>query len=63
MFEVGCKVCRTRIEVSSNDGVYKCKCQAVSVRVSGPVTLINEFKHGAHVILSEESRIIERRTP
>ncbi len=53
MCEVGCRVCHTRIEVPETEGIYKCKCEAVSVRVIGPVTLINEFRKGASVILQE----------
>ena len=51
MFEVGCKICRTRIKVQNADGVYKCSCKEVSVRVSGPVSLVREYTRNASVIL------------
>ena len=54
MLEIGCRKCFTRIKVPPNDGIYKCKCQTVSVRVNGPITLINEMSPNASALLKEK---------
>ncbi len=51
MLEVGCRICKRRVTVPPRDGVYKCRCQEVSVRVTGPTALINEFTKGCSIVL------------
>ncbi len=43
MFEISFRKCGRRLEIPERNGLYKCKCQSLAVRVKLPVTLITEF--------------------
>ncbi len=67
---IACRACRSGVRTGTRDGVYMCRCTAVSVRVSGPVMTVNEFTKGALLITNwgnngKDSRFVsnETRTP